>query len=471
MTWRTTWPPAPTSMRTWLARPARGLLLGADDEAGSPGRRGPPIDRPSRGARACGSRPRRWPRGRPATSRWGTPWPRSTPRWAVLSATAVAGQEERVRRFARVFLALPASAATGPPPDRQPFGVAARTHRAGSSTFLALANDTPYPIRLETVLTAPPSATVDDLGRGLRLVPEVVAGRSHVVLDLPPFGVAAIRVGAPEGRARIGDPLSFRGGHRRHEGAIRRALRPARPAERPSRPGRGRGPAQPGIRAGPVARGRAGRLAGLPRPPAAGRSPATRPTPSRSTCSIRIPAAPASGWTPGSPRVRRRRSLHPERPVEPDGPGLAPRRPSRRQGPGLDRGGGGGSALRPALRAVGGARLGRDGRPRRRAAGRGARQRPAPVRDDDGRQPLDRRPGHRGRDAVGARAAQRRATPCWRPCTPTARSVSPTSPGWPARTGPGTPGPATAGRGGPAESAGMLRTGDSTPLPPGRRLR
>ena len=39
---------------------------------------------------------------------------------------------------------------------------------------------------------------VEDLGRNLRLVPQAVAGGRQLVIDLLPFGVSAIRVGAPK---------------------------------------------------------------------------------------------------------------------------------------------------------------------------------------------------------------------------------------------------------------------------------
>ena len=66
-----------------------------------------------------------------------------------------------------------------------------------AQTFLEIANDSPYPIRLAGLLDAPGSAPVDDLGRGLRLSPAPEAGGRNLVLDLLPYGVAAIRVGAP----------------------------------------------------------------------------------------------------------------------------------------------------------------------------------------------------------------------------------------------------------------------------------
>lgn len=108
-----------------------------------------------------------------------------------LAAGAIAGQEERLRRFARVFRALPAT----PPAERRPlaFGVAVRAHPAGGHTFLALANDTPYPVRLDAALTGPAGGPLFDLGRGVALKPAADAAGRHLVLDLPPFGVAAVR--------------------------------------------------------------------------------------------------------------------------------------------------------------------------------------------------------------------------------------------------------------------------------------
>ena len=128
-------------------------------------------------------------------------------RWVVLATTAVAGREEQLRCFARVFRALPASPGAGSPLDRQPFGVAVRTIPDGGSTYLSLANDTPYPVRLEALLAAPGSAAVDDLGRGLRLAPGAIPGGKQLVLDLIPFGVATLRVHAPQVRVGPVQPL------------------------------------------------------------------------------------------------------------------------------------------------------------------------------------------------------------------------------------------------------------------------
>jgi hypothetical protein len=123
--------------------------------------------------------------------------------WMFLEEKAVAGQEERVRRFARVLRALPArSGVASEQADRiaGPFGVTARRLNDGSQTFLEIANDSPYPVRVAGVLEAPESTVVEDLGRGLRLLPAVEAGERKLVFDLIPYGVAAIRVGSPQAR-------------------------------------------------------------------------------------------------------------------------------------------------------------------------------------------------------------------------------------------------------------------------------
>jgi hypothetical protein len=121
--------------------------------------------------------------------------------WVFLAHKAVAGHEEQLRRFAGVLRALPAWPATSlnaqADPDPKPFGVAVRRMSDDAQTFLEIANDSPYPIRLAGLLDGPGSASVEDLGRGLRLSPAPDAKGRNLVLDLFPYGVAAIRVGAP----------------------------------------------------------------------------------------------------------------------------------------------------------------------------------------------------------------------------------------------------------------------------------
>lgn len=119
-------------------------------------------------------------------------------RWAMVSALGAAGQEDRLRRFARVFRALPAPPEGPPTGGRLPAGVAMRSATSGGKSYLAVANDAPYPTVVEAVLDAPSDAALDDLGRGMRLTPESApGGGKRLVLDLAPFGSAAIRVGAP----------------------------------------------------------------------------------------------------------------------------------------------------------------------------------------------------------------------------------------------------------------------------------
>ena len=116
-----------------------------------------------------------------------------------VAAASAAGQEDRLRRFARVFAALPAPAGPVREP-RLPSGVVARATRSGGDTYLAMANDSPYPILLETVLAGPGHPTVDDLGRGIRLESEKGANACRIVIELAPFGIAATRIGSPDVR-------------------------------------------------------------------------------------------------------------------------------------------------------------------------------------------------------------------------------------------------------------------------------
>lgn len=120
------------------------------------------------------------------------------PGWVWVAPAAVAGHEEGLRRFARVFRALPSA----PPAERRPlaFGVSVRSYRAGGQTYLALANDTPYPVCLDTVLAGTANAPVYDFARSALLRPRADAAGRHLVLDLLPFAASAVRVGAADVR-------------------------------------------------------------------------------------------------------------------------------------------------------------------------------------------------------------------------------------------------------------------------------
>ena len=126
-------------------------------------------------------------------------------RWVWLSSRAVAGHEGRLQSFARVFRALPATPAVDHPPPAD--GVTVRSHRAGGQTFFALANDTPYPILVDTAFGGPASAAVYDFGRATTLRPRADAAGRHLVLELAPFGTAAVRVGSAE--ANVGSVTPY----------------------------------------------------------------------------------------------------------------------------------------------------------------------------------------------------------------------------------------------------------------------
>ncbi len=132
-------------------------------------------------------------------------------RCVFLAEKAVAGHEDRIRRFAGVLRALPAWPAVKLSDRRDPssrqFGVTVLTMSDETQTFVTIANDSPYPIRVGGVLEAPDAAAVDDVGRGLRLLPLKEAGSRHLVLDLIPFGAAAVRVAAP--RAQLSSIVPY----------------------------------------------------------------------------------------------------------------------------------------------------------------------------------------------------------------------------------------------------------------------
>jgi hypothetical protein len=131
--------------------------------------------------------------------------------WALISSRVAGGNEERLRRFASVLRSIPALPAETPPPslDTSRLGVTLRTTRNESQTYLAIANDTPYPIRLATILDGVDASTpIDDLGRGMRLAVQAAEGGGGrmLVVDLPPFGASAIRVGIANAAIRSVTP-------------------------------------------------------------------------------------------------------------------------------------------------------------------------------------------------------------------------------------------------------------------------
>ena len=120
------------------------------------------------------------------------------PGWVVVSSPCLAGQEDRLRRFARVYRALP-SPGEGPAQTASG-GVVVRSIPAGPSSYFCLANDTPFSARVAAVVASTTPVTIEDLGRGVALEAEAVAGGRRATVDLPPFGVSALRVDVPGAR-------------------------------------------------------------------------------------------------------------------------------------------------------------------------------------------------------------------------------------------------------------------------------
>lgn len=125
-------------------------------------------------------------------------------RRVVLSAAAATGREGRLRDFARVFRALPF--APGPAPARLPSGVSVRSWFQGNSTFVALANDTPYAITLDTALRLPDGLPIEDLGRGSLIEGTGEDGLRRLAIDLPTSGVVGLRIKAASARVASVQP-------------------------------------------------------------------------------------------------------------------------------------------------------------------------------------------------------------------------------------------------------------------------
>ena len=371
-------------------------------------------------------------------------------RWVdALAASAVAGQEERLRRFARVFRALPAPAAGPAGARRLALGRGRPDDPVGPSRpTSSLANDTPYPIRLETARRAPrprPRWTTWAAGSGSspRRSPE----RPALVLDLLPFGVAAPRVGSPEVRVASVTPYPGPAVLDEHAGALRRPLGPALARLNRAPGGDPAGPPDPGrpnagfepepVAAGHLARPRrpSRRLAGRRRAGGTAEIDPAGPTRARG----------ASGSTPGPAPA-----AVVSDPFGPDGrsaltsrPGSAPTGPT--PGPGLDRGQAAGQPFVRRSELTAQPDWAERGRPGHASSPPAGLTRPGSGSSCWPRAGSGSTTCSVGGEALGARAAQRPPRPVAALCRPTARSATPTSPGWPARTGPGCrPSPAPA---------------------------
>lgn len=171
-----------------LGRPSRGVLLGLDDPESAPERPEGTLSL-SADSRSIGDEGDELLAHSLAALDAG---------WVVISSAGLAGQEERIARFARVFRSLPkpgagtSGSALG--------GLAGRVMSVGDRSYVCFANDTPFALRLTSVISIPSAAMMEDLGRGMPLPSEVVPGGRRISIDLPPFGYAALRVGAPGAR-------------------------------------------------------------------------------------------------------------------------------------------------------------------------------------------------------------------------------------------------------------------------------
>ncbi|MCA1685200.1 MAG: hypothetical protein LC745_04295, partial [Planctomycetia bacterium] len=122
-------------------------------------------------------------------------------------------------------------------------------------TYLVLANDTPYPVRLDALLVGAATAPVYDFARASLLNPVSEAGGRRLVLDLLPFGAAAVRVGAPEVKVAAARPYPsdsvLTGIRARHAALSDQLSRLTRGVEK-DRPGSG--PPNPGFEPDPAPR-------------------------------------------------------------------------------------------------------------------------------------------------------------------------------------------------------------------------
>lgn len=120
------------------------------------------------------------------------------PSWVVISASAVTGRETDVANFARAYRALPRPQPEARPAPPLASGVAVRSWQRAGQTYVMIANDTPYEILQAAIARVPTGTVIEDVGRDVRLEPtEAPGGGQSLVLRLPAFGVATLRVGAP----------------------------------------------------------------------------------------------------------------------------------------------------------------------------------------------------------------------------------------------------------------------------------
>ncbi|WP_169976577.1 hypothetical protein [Tautonia rosea] len=168
-------------------RPGRGLLLGADEERVEEG----VASDPQFSLKLSAVPP---PSGVEGDEVFAHAVAALDVGWVVVSASTLISQEDRFRRFATVFRSLPRPRSG--PVGSSSVGTVARLVTLSDRSYLCLANDTPYVSRLTAVIGTPATTLIEDLDRGVPVPVELVAGGQRVTLDLPPFGIKALRIGA-----------------------------------------------------------------------------------------------------------------------------------------------------------------------------------------------------------------------------------------------------------------------------------
>lgn len=121
--------------------------------------------------------------------------------WLVVSNRAVEGREPSLRRVVQLIQMLPLADRDREEariaPARHLCGVAAWTVESNGQTFLALANDLPFPLRLDIAIKAPKDAEVFDVPRDAKLAPDRLEQGFRLVLDVEPSGISLTKVTAP----------------------------------------------------------------------------------------------------------------------------------------------------------------------------------------------------------------------------------------------------------------------------------
>ncbi len=107
------------------------------------------------------------------------------------------GQEDSLRDVIEAYRALPAARFETVPGNTQP--VVARVHTAAQSTYIYLANDSPWPVAVNVALHAPPNVKLEGLAPQRKLPALHSSGnRATWNVELEPYDLIAVRVNAPQ---------------------------------------------------------------------------------------------------------------------------------------------------------------------------------------------------------------------------------------------------------------------------------